>query len=105
MRKRYLLAEVISDEPTTRDDFAKSLFSNLLALYGEYGASKANLRIIDFNESDGQALLSCSNDSVHMLHSVLASMKEIAHTPAIVRSVHVSGTLKSLRKKTSRLRK
>ncbi|HID91083.1 TPA: hypothetical protein EYP44_03885 [Candidatus Bathyarchaeota archaeon] len=100
-RKRYLLIDVISDTPVPKHEFAKVIFDNLLRIYGEYGASRANLRLLGYGEEERMAIVCCSHDAVHMIRVVAASIDRIANQPVIARVLHVSGTLKSLKRKKS----
>lgn len=69
-------------------------------LFGEYGASQANLNLIEYDDQRNYAVLRCSHKALHMVRAAVASITEINGTPAAIQVPAVSGTLKALRKKT-----
>lgn len=99
VRRRYMIVEVLSDAQVSKHEFTKSMFDSLLTLYGEYGASKTELRLLDYDRRKKQALISCLHKAVPTVHSALTSIRDMAGNRAIVRVLRVSGTIKSLKRK------
>jgi len=77
----------------------EAVWSAVLQLYGEYGASQVNLIPIEVDPERNYAILRCSHKALEMVRASLASITEINAKPVAIHVVGVSGTLKSLRKK------
>jgi len=71
----------------------------ILKLFGEYGASQANLILIEYNQQKSSAILRCSHTTVEMVRASIASVTEINGKPVVIHVVGVSGTLRALRRK------
>lgn len=99
VRKRYLLVEVISNASVPHHEFERAMFDSLLQLFGQYGASKADLILLGYDERERMAVIRCNHDAVPMVRTVVASIQSIAKSPVIVRIVDVSGTIKALIRK------
>jgi ribonuclease P/MRP protein subunit POP5 len=100
VRWRYLALKVVSEQPINGRDVMDAVWNAVLRLFGEYGASKANLSLIEFNPQKNYAILRCSHVTLEMIRASIASITEINGKPAVMHVVGVSGTLRALRKKT-----
>jgi ribonuclease P/MRP protein subunit POP5 len=69
-------------------------------LFGEYGASQANLKLIKFIPQKSQLVVRCSHKVLEHVRAAIASIIEINEKTAAIHVVGVSGTLKALYKKT-----
>lgn len=98
MRRRYLAIKIVSQEKVSEKEFFDAVWTAVLRLFGEYGASKTSLAIIEFNGRDGWAVLRCSHEAVEIVEAAVASVREINQQPAVLHVLRVSGTLKALRK-------
>ncbi len=68
-------------------------------LFGEYGASQANLKLIDYNPQNAHLVIRCSHKTLEQVRAAIASTIEIDGKAAAVHVLGVSGTLKALSKK------
>ncbi len=100
LKRRYLALHVVGEQPVGKRELTDALWMALLQLYGEYGASQAGLKLIEFASKEGHAIVRCWKEAVEMLRASIASITEIAAEPATIHVLRVSGTLKALRKKT-----
>lgn len=100
VKRRYLALQVVGEQSLSKRELMDALWIALLQLYGEYGASQAGLRLIEFASKNGYAIIRCWKDAVTMVRASIASITEIAAEPATIHVLRVSGTLKALRKKT-----
>ncbi len=66
-------------------------------LFGEYGASKAGLALVESDEEKRCVILRVMNGEVEMLRAALASITRIGDVPASLRVLRISGTIRSLR--------
>lgn len=80
-------------------EFMNTVWSAILKLYGEYGASKTGLMLINYDLEKQLAIVRTQHLAVEMIRTALASITRIDDEPAAVHIVAVSGTLKSLYEK------
>lgn len=101
MRKRYLAFKVVSEQPVSKGDVADAVWNAVLRLFGEYGASQANLALIEYDQEKSWGIIRCSHRAVEMVRASIASVTEINEKPVAIHVLGVSGTLKALRRKVS----
>jgi ribonuclease P/MRP protein subunit POP5 len=99
VRWRYLALRVVSEQPVNGREVMDAVWNAVLRLFGEYGASQANLSLIEFNLQKNYAVTRCSHTALEMVRASIASITEINEKPAVIHVVGVSGTLRALRKK------
>jgi len=75
-----------------------AVWDAVLQLFGEYGASRANLTLIEYDQQKSCAVVRCSNKALEMVRASVASITKIDEKPVAIHVLRVSGTLKSLRK-------
>ncbi len=93
---------VDSDGVFDSREFMDAVWGAVGKLYGEYGASKSGLTMIDYDAEQGFAVIRVSLMAVDMVRAALASMTKIGNKPVVVHVVSVSGTIKALYQKTKR---
>ena len=98
-RPRYIALKIESKKKFDRKVFLNSIWEHLTQLHGEYGASKANLALINYAPEKGFAVLRCDNKVLLMVRAALATINRIEETPIAIHVLAVSGTLKALRRK------
>ena len=101
VRRRYLALEIDTDELLDSREFMDAVWSAVLRLYGEYGASRAGLSLIDYDMEKRFAVIRTVHTTVDMVRTALASITRIGSKPVAVHVVRVSGTIRSLYKKVS----
>ena len=101
MRKRYLAFKVVSEQPVSKGNVADAVWNAVLQLFGEYGASQANLALIEYDQEKSWGIIRCSHRAVEMVRASIASVTEINEKPVAIHVLRVSGTLKALRQKVS----
>ena len=99
VRRRYLALKVISDEPVNERPVMDAVWNAVLKLFGEYGASQANLRLMEADPQRNSVVVRCFHVALEMVRASIASITEINGKPAVIHVVGVSGTLRALRKK------
>jgi len=97
-RRRYLKIEVESEQSINDRAFMDAVWDAVLQLFGEYGASQANLTLIQYDPQKGYAVVRCSNKALEMVRASIASITKIDEKPVAIHVLRVSGTLKSLRR-------
>jgi RNase P/RNase MRP subunit POP5 len=72
------------------------VWAAILKLYGEYGASRANLNLIDYDKEGKFAVMRTTHTAVDMVRPALASITRVGNKPAAVHILTISGTIKAL---------
>ena len=98
-RARYLALIIDSDEMFGSMEFMSAVWSSVLRLYGEYGASQTGLALIDYDVEKKLAILRTVHTTVDIVRATLASITKIRDKPVAVHVLAVSGTIKALSKK------
>jgi ribonuclease P/MRP protein subunit POP5 len=101
VKRRYLAVKAESNEPMQGNEVLDAVWKALTQLFGEYGASQAELAFIRDYKRKGYFILRCSRRALPMVRASIASITEIGEKPATIHVLRVSGTLKALRKKVS----
>lgn len=101
MKRRYLAVKAEIGEPIQGRELLDAVWNALTQLFGEYGASQAELAFIRESKQKGYFILRCSRRALPMVRASIASITEIDEKPATIHVLRVSGTLKALRKKTA----
>ena len=99
-KRRYLALEVASNQPVDERSVLDAVNASVRRLFGEYGASKTNLKLITYIPEKHQFVICCSHKMLEKVRAAIASIMEINGETAAVHVVGVSGTLKALSKKT-----
>lgn len=99
MRRRYLALRVLGEHFVSKRDVVDAVWSAVLQLFGEYGASQASLTFIEYNSDRSWGIVRCSHRALEMVRASVASVTEINGKPVAIDVLGVSGTLKALRKK------
>ena len=99
MRRRYLALNLDCEEALSSRDFMSAVWAAFLKLYGEYGASKTALSLIEYDDEQKFAVLRTSHTTVDMVRAALASITRIEEKPVAVHVLKISGTIKALFKK------
>ena len=98
-KRRYLALQVVGQQ--NLEDFAvfNAVKNSVLKLFGEHGASKANLKQIEYYPEKKQVIIRCSHLMLVQVRAAIATIIEINGINTAVHVLGVSGTLKSLSKK------
>ena len=99
-RRRYLSLEVQSEQPLNGKIAMDAVEASVQRLFGEYGASKANLKLIKYVPRKSQLVIRCSHKAIEQVRAAIASTIKINERTVGIHVVGVSGTLKALHKKT-----
>jgi len=98
-RARYLALIIDSDETFGSREFMSAVWDAVLRLYGEYGASRTGLALIDYDAEKKLAILRTVHTTVDMVRAALASITKIRDKPVAIHVLTVSGTIKALSEK------
>ena len=101
VRRRYLALRVLSEGSISKKDVIDAVWTAVLQLFGEYGASQSNLTFIEYNSEESWGIIRCSHRALEMIRASIASVTEINEKSVAIHVLGVSGTLKALRRKVS----
>ena len=99
-KRRYLALEVSNEQLLDEHAILDEVRASVCRIFGEYGASKANIRLIKCVPEKQQVVLRCSHMMLDQVRAAIAAIVELNGKPAAVHVAGVSGTLKALANKT-----
>jgi len=102
VRRRYIAVRIDSDQTPRKEDVYGAIWSSLLRLFGEYGASQTDLRLIEYDSENKQAVLRCLHNALPLVKASIPCVTRIDGKPAAIHIQLVSGTLKALKRKLAK---
>ncbi len=96
-RNRYLTFSLSCDAKVGRKEAVDSIWSSLLNMYGEVGASKTSMWVMDYDPNTKKGIVKVNHKSVETLRSSMTVVKEIGGRRARIDVLRSSGTLKKAR--------
>ncbi|MEM1565514.1 MAG: Rpp14/Pop5 family protein [Candidatus Bathyarchaeia archaeon] len=99
IRRRYLALKIDSEGKISQKELMDAIWDAVLRLYGEYGASKTSLALIEYDVEKNLAIIRVAHAEIENIRAAIATITEVAAKPAAVHILTVSGTIKKLRKK------
>jgi RNase P/RNase MRP subunit POP5 len=99
VRRRYIAVEIDSGEAVDSREFVDAVWGAISRLYGEYGASRVGLILIDYDTERRVAVIRVVHTALDMVRAALASITKVHSKPAAMHVITVSGTIKALYKK------
>ncbi|RLI41809.1 hypothetical protein DRO59_05910 [Candidatus Bathyarchaeota archaeon] len=103
VRRRYLALKIECDGTLNSREFINAVWNAVLTLYGECGASKTNLNLIDYDSEEKLAVIRVAHATVEMIRAALASITRIGNKSVAIHVLTVSGTIKALHRKMKHL--
>ena len=98
-RKRYLALRAEGNVPKDGRELEEIILKALLSLFGQDGASRADLKLIEYDGEEGVGIVRCSHKHMGLVRAAIASVVEHEGRPLAIHVVDVSGTLRALRKR------
>jgi len=100
-KKRYLVFEVISSKKFDIDDIEKEVKQSLMALVGQLGCAKANIKVLKdkFDRERQRGIIRLNHNQFEELKASFTLIKSINNVDVIVKSVGMSGILKKCENK------
>jgi RNase P/RNase MRP subunit POP5 len=96
VKRRYLAICIDSDDSFDSRVFMDAVWGAVGKLYGEYGASKSGLTLIDYYVKEKLAVIRVWLVAVDMVRAALASITAIGNKHVALHVLSVSGTIKAL---------
>ena len=100
-QKRYIIFEVISEQPVLYNDINAAVWNSLLEFLGELGSSSAKMWFIHniYDDKYQRGVIKCAHDHVEQLRAALSLVQIIGETKCIIKIIGVTGTIKSAKAK------
>jgi RNase P/RNase MRP subunit POP5 len=101
VKRRYLALEIEAEETFSSEEFVDALWGAISRLYGEHGASRVGLVLIDYDMEKRFVVIRTVHTAVDVVRTALASITRIGNKPVAIHVLRVSGTIRSLYKKVN----
>jgi RNase P/RNase MRP subunit POP5 len=98
-KRRYLKLKIECNKPHDETAVMDAIHVSVKRLFGEQGASKANIRLIKGLSEKECLVIRCSHFMLQQVRAAVASTVKINGTESAIHVLAVSGTLKALSKK------
>lgn len=98
VKRRYLALQVDSNSAPSPKELMDAIWSAVVKLYGEVGASQTSLSLIEYNAEKKVAVIRTALAKVNLVRASLATITSVAGKDAALHVLAVSGTIKALRK-------
>lgn len=100
-KKRYLAFEVIGEKKVKFKQMVNAVWHTMLNLYGEVNTSSIDLWLIKdlWREETQRGVIKCSHHHVNEVRLALALLDRIGDDEVLIKTLGVTGTMKSARKK------
>jgi len=99
LRRRYFAIKLETEEKIDKRKVVNAIWNAIYELFGDYGASKAGLATIDYEEEEKLLILRCYHKAIDMVKAAIAFITKIDDKPIAMHVIAVSGTIKALRRK------
>lgn len=103
VKRRYLLLRFEIERVPDEREFLDAVWAAVGKLYGEFGASLTGLALISYDAAEKTAIVRVALEALRIVRASLASITCIAGEEAAVHVMAISGTLKSLHKRETRV--
>lgn len=100
-RHRYAAFRVLSSTRIGDKDVREVIQRSILELFGVYGLSTIEPKVLEYDEKQGGGIIRCNNLHLPLLRASLASITTIDDKPVSFFVLKVSGTLKALRREST----
>jgi len=100
-KKRYVAFGIISEEKIDFGNLVNALWSHILDLFGEVNTGDINFWLVKdvWDKEKQRGLVKCNHKHVAEVRLALALVDRIGDAEVSIRTIGVSGTMKSARKK------
>lgn len=100
-KKRYIAFEVLGKEKVEFSQLINAVWHSLLNLFGEMKTAEVNFWLVkdSWNEKNQKGLIKCNHNHVAKVRLALALLGRIGDAEVSIRTLGISGTMESAKKK------
>ena len=98
VKRRYLALQVETTSALNPRHLIDAIWNAVSSLYGEYGASKTNLSLIEYFSETNRAIVRTTLVSLNQVRASLVTITSINDTHVSLHVLAISGTIKALKK-------
>jgi RNase P/RNase MRP subunit POP5 len=102
MTRRYVLVKVVSEAKLTDQQFHEALNNSVRTNFGEFGFSRIDPKIIDFDTDSATGIVACERNATSELEAAIALITKYSEIPMTALVLRVSGTVKAIRKRKAK---
>lgn len=95
LKKRYVLFELRGASPDA-ESLRRQLYDEALRFFGEFGLSRAALKLVQFDPASRRGIIRCERDALGDVLGFLALVDSLGGAPARLVAMKSGGTIKSL---------
>jgi len=99
VKRRYLVLQVDSEVVPSQKELMNAIWSAVVKLYGEVGASQTSMSLIEYDLEKKLAVIRTALATLNIVRASIASITSVAGNEAALHVLAVSGTIKALRKR------
>lgn len=103
LRRRYIALKIHARDPCSFEALSNELEASFIQLFGLWGFSQAGMRLLNLDETSGEAVLLCWHKWLPMVRACATTLTQVGDSPAILQVKGVSGTIRRLRRKFLRV--
>ena len=99
--RRYLAISLDGGDAYSEQEISDTLYQAVRELFGEYGVSGLQPRLIEYDEETSKGIVRCNRSHTREMRAALALITVISNSATAVRVTGASGTIKSLKAKAA----
>jgi ribonuclease P/MRP protein subunit POP5 len=96
---RYIVFDLISKTSVKEQDVVRAITGSILRMFGEFGASKTNVWLIEYDAKTKKGIVRCSHKAVQTVVASVTTITKIGDVEAAFVVKGVSGTIKKAKVK------
>ena len=96
---RYIVFDLISKTTSKEQDIVRAITGSILKMFGDIGASKTNVWLIEYDAKTKKGIVRCSHTAVQTVVASITSITKLNDSEAAFVVKGVSGTIKKAKEK------
>ena len=96
---RYIVFDLISKTSVKEQDVVRAITGSIPRMFGEFGASKTNVWLIEYDAKTKKGIVRCSHKAVQTVVASVTTITKIGDVEAAFVVKGVSGTIKKAKVK------
>lgn len=91
---RYIVFQLLSNNSVSDKDVVGAVTTSLLRMFGEVGASKTNIWLVEYDANAKTGIVRCSHNAVQEVVAAMTAILKVNEQDAAFIVKGVSGTIK-----------